>query len=54
MTGLALAAAMFVLAGTVCVLLGILAEMVLRAQYDSQDRKPYLVQEQIGNGLSPA
>jgi glycosyltransferase involved in cell wall biosynthesis len=46
-TPLPLLAVAFVLAGTVCVLMGLLAELVVRTYYESQGKRPYLVAEEI-------
>jgi dolichol-phosphate mannosyltransferase len=47
-TPLPLLAVAFVLAGTVCVLMGLLAELVIRTYYESQGKRPYLVAEELG------
>jgi glycosyltransferase involved in cell wall biosynthesis len=47
-TPLPLLAVAFVLAGTLCVLMGLLAEVLVRTYYESQDKRPYLVAEEIG------
>jgi hypothetical protein len=46
-TPLPLLAVAFVLAGIVCVLMGLLAELVVRTYYESQGKRPYLVAEEI-------
>jgi glycosyltransferase involved in cell wall biosynthesis len=52
-TPLPLLAVAFALAGMICVLMGLLAELVVRTYYESQDKRPYLVAEEIG-GPSPS
>jgi hypothetical protein len=47
-TPLPLLAVAFVLAGTVCLLMGLLAELVVRTYYESQDKRPYVISEEIG------
>ncbi len=49
-TPLPLLAVAFVLAGVVCLLMGLLAELVIRTYFESQGRRPYLVAEEIGPG----
>ncbi|HTP24930.1 MAG TPA: glycosyltransferase family 2 protein [Anaeromyxobacteraceae bacterium] len=53
-TPLPLLSVAFVLAGTVCLLMGLLAELIVRTYYESQGRRPYLIAEEIAVGrLSP-
>jgi glycosyltransferase involved in cell wall biosynthesis len=47
-TPLPLLAVAFVLAGAVCVLMGLLAELMIRTYYESQGKRPYAVAEEIG------
>ena len=47
LTPLPLLAAMLFLIGCISVLMGLLAEMVMRTYFESQDRKPYLVRQRI-------
>ena len=42
MTGL-----MFALVGFLSLLMGLLAELVVRTYYESQDKRPYLVAEEL-------
>jgi glycosyltransferase involved in cell wall biosynthesis len=51
-TPLPLLAVAFALAGVVCVLMGLLAELVIRTYYESQGQRPYAIAEEIGG--SPA
>ncbi len=53
-TPLPLLAVAFVLAGIVCVLMGLLAELVVRTYYESQGKRPYLVAEEIGGDAAAA
>src|SRR5690349_15560955 len=46
-TPLPLLAVAFVLAGATCILMGLLAELVIRTYYESQGKRPYLVAEEI-------
>ncbi len=52
-TPLPLLAVAFVLAGAVCLLMGLLAELVIRTYFESQGKRPYLIAEEIG-GAPPA
>jgi glycosyltransferase involved in cell wall biosynthesis len=52
-TPLPLLAVAFVLAGIVCLLMGLLAELVIRTYFESQSKRPYVVAEEIG-GDPPA
>ena len=47
-TPLPLLAVAFVLAGMGCLLMGLLAELVIRTYYESQGRRPYLIAEELG------
>jgi glycosyltransferase involved in cell wall biosynthesis len=47
-TPLPLLAVAFVLVGIVCLLMGLLAELVIRTYYESQGKRPYLVAEELG------
>ena len=49
-TPLPLLAVAFALAGLVCLLMGLLAELVVRTYYESQGKRPYLVAEEIRGG----
>ncbi len=51
-TPLPLLAVAFVLAGVVCVLMGVLAELVVRTYYESQGRRPYLVDRVLPHTLA--
>jgi hypothetical protein len=51
-TPLPLLAAMLFLIGCISVLMGLLAEMVMRTYFESQNRPPYLVRQRIN--LEPA
>jgi dolichol-phosphate mannosyltransferase len=56
-TPLPLLAVAFVLVGILCLLMGLLAELVIRTYYESQGRRPYVVAEEVGPGgeaASPA
>jgi glycosyltransferase involved in cell wall biosynthesis len=46
-TPLPLLAVAFALAGIVCILMGLLAELVVRTYFESQDKRPYLIAEEI-------
>ena len=43
----------FVLAGVICLLMGLLAELVIRTYFESQGKRPYAIAEEIG-GSPPA
>ena len=47
-TPLPLLAVAFGLVGVCCLLMGLLAELVIRTYYESQGRRPYLIAEEIG------
>ena len=51
-TPLPLLAVAFALAGIVCVLMGLLAELVVRTYFESQGRRPYLISEEIRGSRS--
>lgn len=51
--GLILAALVLVLTGVLSILLGLQAEVLLRTYYESQDKRPYLIAEEIGNSPLP-
>jgi len=53
-TPLPLLAVAFVLVGVVCLLMGLLAELVIRTYYESQGKRPYLVAEELGGGRGAA
>jgi glycosyltransferase involved in cell wall biosynthesis len=50
-TPLPLLAVLFALVGILSVLMGLMAELVIRTYYEAQNKRPYLVAEEI-NGLS--
>ena len=60
-TPLPLFSVLFALVGVLSILMGLLAELVIRTYYESQNKRPYLVAERInpaspeglGNGKSP-
>ena len=52
-TPLPLLAVACVLIGTVCLLMGLLAELVVRTYFESQGKKPYLVAERLGHDEAP-
>jgi glycosyltransferase involved in cell wall biosynthesis len=52
-TPLPLLAVACVLIGTVCLLMGLLAELVVRTYFESQGKKPYLVAERLGDDEDP-
>jgi hypothetical protein len=47
-TPLPLLAVAFGIAGTLCLLMGLLAELVVRTYYESQGKRTYVVAEEIG------
>jgi dolichol-phosphate mannosyltransferase len=49
-TPLPLLAVAFALVGVLCVLMGLLAELVIRTYYESQGKRPYLVAEELAGG----
>jgi len=51
-TPLPLLAVMFTLVGALSLLMGLLAELVIRTYYESQNKRPYLVAEEL-NGAAP-
>jgi glycosyltransferase involved in cell wall biosynthesis len=52
-TPLPLATVMFTLVGALSLLMGLLAELVIRTYYESQGRRPYLVAERLGGPPGP-
>ncbi len=44
-TPLMLLTAMCFITGTICVLMGVLAEIIMRTYYESQNKKPYIIKE---------
>ena len=52
-TPLPLVTVMFTLIGALSLLMGLLAELVIRTYYESQNKRPYLVAEEL-NGARPA
>jgi len=46
-TPLPLVTVMFTLVGALSLLMGLLAELVIRTYYESQDKRPYLVAEEL-------
>jgi glycosyltransferase involved in cell wall biosynthesis len=48
-TPLPLLTVLFVLSGVLCLLLGLLAELVIRTYYESQGKRAYVVAEEIGS-----
>ncbi|MFL5261529.1 MAG: glycosyltransferase family 2 protein [Anaeromyxobacteraceae bacterium] len=53
-TPLPLLAVAFALAGVTCILMGLLAELVIRTYYESQGKRPYLVAEEIDGRAAAA
>jgi glycosyltransferase involved in cell wall biosynthesis len=53
-TPLPLVAVMFTLVGALSLLMGLLAELVIRTYYESQDKRPYLVAEELNAPLPKA
>jgi glycosyltransferase involved in cell wall biosynthesis len=53
-TPLPLLAVAFALAGILCLLMGLLAELVIRTYYESQNKRPYLISEEIRGSRQPA
>ncbi len=51
-TPLPLLTVLFVLTGVLCLLLGLLAELVIRTYYESQGKRAYVIAEEIGAGES--
>jgi glycosyltransferase involved in cell wall biosynthesis len=47
-TPLPLLAVMFTLVGSLSLLMGLLAELVIRTYYESQGKRPYLIAEEVG------
>jgi glycosyltransferase involved in cell wall biosynthesis len=52
-TPLPLLAVMFTLVGALSLLMGLLAELVIRTYYESQDKRPYLVAEELNRPKVP-
>jgi len=52
-TPLPLIAVMFTLVGALSVLMGLLAELVIRTYYESQNKRPYLVAEELNRPEKP-
>jgi hypothetical protein len=46
-TPLPLVSVMFTLVGALSLLMGLLAELVIRTYYESQDKRPYLIAEEL-------
>jgi hypothetical protein len=46
-TPLPLVSVMFTLVGALSLLMGLLAELVIRTYYESQDKRPYLISEEL-------
>jgi len=53
-TPLPLLSVAFVLVGVICLLLGLLAELVIRTYYESQGKRTYLVAEDVGGPAARA
>ncbi len=53
-TPLPLVAVMFTLVGALSLLMGLLAELVIRTYYESQDKRPYLIAEELNRPAAPA
>jgi len=51
-TPLPLVVVMFSLVGALSLLMGLLAELVIRTYYESQGKRPYLVAEELGSGAA--
>jgi dolichol-phosphate mannosyltransferase len=52
-TPLPLLAVALALTGICCLLMGLLAELVIRTYYESQGRRPYLIAEELGDRRGP-
>lgn len=52
-TPLPLLGVLFALVGILSILMGLLAELVVRTYYESQNKRPYLVAERINPALAP-
>jgi glycosyltransferase involved in cell wall biosynthesis len=52
-TPLPLVTVMFTLVGALSVMMGLLAELVIRTYYESQDKRPYLVAEELNRPEKP-
>ena len=53
-TPLPLVTVMFTLVGALSLLMGLLAELVIRTYYESQDKRPYLIAEELNRPAPPA
>jgi glycosyltransferase involved in cell wall biosynthesis len=53
-TPLPLLGVAFLLAGTLCVLMGLLAELMVRTYFESQGKRPYLIAEEIDGARAAA
>jgi hypothetical protein len=53
-TPLPLLAVTFTLVGALSLLMGLLAELVIRTYYESQGKRPYLIAEELGSPRLPA
>ena len=53
-TPLPLVTVMFTLVGALSLLMGLLAELVIRTYYESQDKRPYLIAEELNRPAAPA
>jgi glycosyltransferase involved in cell wall biosynthesis len=52
-TPLPLLGVMFTLVGTLSLLMGLLAELMIRTYYESQDKRPYLIAEELNRPPAP-
>ena len=52
-TPLPLVTVMFTLVGALSLLMGLLAELVVRTYYESQDKRPYLIAEELNRPEKP-
>ena len=52
-TPLPLVTVMFTLVGALSLLMGLLAELVVRTYYESQGKRPYLVAEELNRPEKP-
>jgi glycosyltransferase involved in cell wall biosynthesis len=53
-TPLPLVTVMFTLVGALSLLMGLLAELVIRTYYESQNKRPYLIAEELNRPAAPA
>ncbi len=44
---------MFMLVGALSLLMGLLAELVIRTYYESQDKRPWLIAEELNRPEDP-